>query len=47
LALAANNIEDDEVASQVTLGDATLGGIATAQWQPPRTYTLTAGYYFR
>jgi iron complex outermembrane receptor protein len=45
-ALAAKNLEDDEVASQISLSEPTLGGIDTVQWQPPRTYTLTAGYYF-
>jgi iron complex outermembrane receptor protein len=47
VAAAVQNIEDDEVASQVLLGDATLGTVDNAQWQAPRTYTLTAGYYFR
>jgi iron complex outermembrane receptor protein len=46
VAAAVSNIEDDEVASQVSLGDATLGTVDNAQWQSPRTYTLTAGYYF-
>ncbi len=47
VAAAVSNIEDDEVASQVALGDALLGTVDNAQWQSPRTYTLTAGYYFQ
>ncbi|MFT7287866.1 MAG: iron complex outermembrane receptor protein [Halieaceae bacterium] len=47
VAAAASDIEDNEVASQISLGDATLGGADTAQWQAPRTYTLTAGYRFQ
>jgi iron complex outermembrane receptor protein len=43
---AARNLEDDEVASERLLGDATLGLSDTAQWNPPRTYTLAVGYYF-
>ena len=46
VAVAAKNLEDDEVASHIELTEPTLGGIPTAQWQPPRTYTLTAGYNF-
>jgi iron complex outermembrane recepter protein len=46
LAAAVSNIEDDEVASQLMLGDATLRTATNAQWQSPRTYTLTAGYRF-
>jgi iron complex outermembrane receptor protein len=47
VAAAVTNIEDDEVASQIALGDATLRTVDNAQWQSPRTYTLTAGYYFQ
>jgi iron complex outermembrane receptor protein len=47
VAAAVSNIEDDEVASQVLLGDPTLGTVDNAQWQSPRTYTVTAGYYFQ
>ena len=46
VAAAVSNIEDDEVASQLMLGDATLRTATNAQWQSPRTYTLTAGYRF-
>jgi iron complex outermembrane receptor protein len=43
---AARNLEDDEIASQINLGDTTLGLVDVAQWQAPRTYTLALGYYF-
>jgi len=46
VALAAKNLEDDEIASEIQLPNPALGGISTPFWQPPRTYTLTAGYYF-
>jgi iron complex outermembrane receptor protein len=47
VAAAVSNIEDDEVASQLMLGDATLRTARNAQWQSPRSYTLTAGYRFQ
>ncbi|MFT5482525.1 MAG: iron complex outermembrane receptor protein [Halieaceae bacterium] len=46
VALAAKNLEDDEIASQIQLPNAQLGGIGTVQWQAPLTYTLTFGYNF-
>ncbi|MFT7048660.1 MAG: iron complex outermembrane receptor protein [Halioglobus sp.] len=46
VAVAAKNLEDDDVANQIALREPTLGGVDTAQWQPPRTYTVTAGYNF-
>ena len=36
----------DEVASQIQLASVQLGGIDAAQWQAPRTYNLSVGYYF-
>jgi iron complex outermembrane receptor protein len=47
VAVAAKNIENEAVASQIALASAQLGGIDTAQWQAPRTYTLTFGYNFQ
>jgi iron complex outermembrane receptor protein len=47
VAAAVSNIEDDEVASQLQLGDATLITADNVQWYAPRMWTLTAGYYFR
>lgn len=46
VALAAKNLEDDEVASQVELSSPQLGGVDVAQWQAPRTYTISVGYHF-
>ncbi len=47
VAAAVSNIEDDEVASQIALGEATLGTADNVQWYAPRMWTVTAGYYFR
>jgi iron complex outermembrane receptor protein len=46
VALAAKNLEDDEIASQVELSSPQLGGVDVAQWQAPRTYTVSVGYNF-
>ena len=47
VALAAKNLEDDEIASQIQLSNPRLGGVDSAQWQAPRTYTLSLGYNFQ
>jgi iron complex outermembrane receptor protein len=46
VALAAKHLEDDEVATEISLPEPTLGGTTNAQWHPPRTYTLSLGYYY-
>ena len=46
VAVAAKNLEDDEVASQIQLSSPLLGGVDAAQWQAPRIYTLSVGYHF-
>ena len=46
MALAAKNLEDDEIASQIQLASVQLGGIDNVQWQAPRTYSVTVGYRF-
>jgi iron complex outermembrane receptor protein len=46
VAIAANNLEDDEIASQVELANPQLGGVNAIQWQAPRTVTLSVGYNF-
>lgn len=46
VAIAAKNLEDDEVAGAITLPNPQLGGIQNAQWQAPRTYNVSVGYYF-
>jgi iron complex outermembrane receptor protein len=47
VALAAKNLEDDEIASEIQLASVQLGGVDDAQWQAPRTYTVSVGYYFQ
>ena len=47
VALAAKNLEDDEIASQIQLASVQLGGMDNAQWQAPRTYSISVGYYFQ
>jgi len=46
VAVAAKNLEDDEIASQLSLREPTLGGVDTVQWMPPRTYNVSLGYNF-
>jgi len=46
ITLSAQNLGDVEVASQISSGDPTLGGIDRAQWQTPRMYKLSVGYHF-
>jgi iron complex outermembrane receptor protein len=46
ITLSAQNIGDVEVASQISSGDPSLGGINRAQWQTPRMYKLSVGYRF-
>ncbi len=47
VAAAAKNLEDDEIASQIQLANPSLGGVPATQWQAPRTYSLSVGYYFQ
>jgi iron complex outermembrane receptor protein len=46
VALAAKNLEDEDVAGQITLANPQLGGAQSVQWQAPRTYNISVGYYF-
>jgi iron complex outermembrane receptor protein len=45
--MAFQNLEDAEVASNISLGDASLGGSDRAQWQAPSIFRLSLGYHFR
>lgn len=46
VSLAARNLENAEVASNIAPENTTLGGSPRAQWQEPQTVSLTAGYHF-
>jgi hypothetical protein len=46
VALAAKNLKDEDVAGQITLANPQLGGAQSVQWQAPRTYNISVGYYF-
>jgi iron complex outermembrane receptor protein len=46
VALAAQNLENTDVASNIATADAQLGGLDRVQWQAPQTYSLTVGYHF-
>lgn len=46
VAVSARNLENAEVASQVTLTDSALGGANVAQWQEPQLIAVSAGVNF-
>ncbi|NIB38599.1 TonB-dependent receptor [Pseudomaricurvus alkylphenolicus] len=45
--LAFQNLENAEVASNINVADASLGGVDRVQWQAPSTYRLSVGYHFQ